>query len=148
MLIVLVIHAKSHSFSFSYSGSMNHSTATNQFSFLNVIPMSFILTSSKSSVRRVQSSTLIILLGLLLSGDIQLNPGPASNTFNVCTLNIRSLLNPMKYTAIFDLAHLVMLTCLPSQKPGLPLLPHLLNYAMQPLPASLWLAVHVQHLLI
>jgi exonuclease III len=72
---------------------------------LNVIPMSFILTSSKSSVRRVQSSTLIILLGLLLSGDIQLNPGPASNTFNVCTLNIRSLLNPMKYTAIFDLAH-------------------------------------------
>ena len=103
LFIVLIIHAKSHSFSSSYSGSMNHSTATNQFSCLNAIPLSFILTSSKSSVRRVQSSMPIILLGLL-SGDIQLNPGPASNTFNVCTLNIRSLLNPMRYTAIFDLA--------------------------------------------
>jgi len=30
--------------------------------------------------------------------------GPVSPTFNVCTLNIRSLLNPLKYTAISDLA--------------------------------------------
>jgi exonuclease III len=66
--------------------------------------MSFFLTSSKTSIRHVQSSSLIILLGLLLSGDIQLNPGPVSGTFNVCTLNIRSLLNPMKYTALSDLA--------------------------------------------
>ena len=29
---------------------------------------------------------------------------PCTNTFNVCTLNIRSLLNPLKFTAISDLA--------------------------------------------
>ena len=104
LFIILLIQAKSHSLSSSYSSSLNQNTSTGQFGFLNVIPMSFILTSSKSSLRRAQSSTLIILLGLLLSGDIQLNPGPVSNTFNVCTLNIRSLLNPMNFTAIFDLA--------------------------------------------
>ena len=71
---------------------------------LNVIPLSFWLTSSKSSIRHIQSSSFVILLGLLLSGDIHLNPGPISPTFNVCTLNIRSLLNPLKYTAIADLA--------------------------------------------
>jgi exonuclease III len=38
----------------------------------------------------------------MLCGDIQLNPGPC--TFNVCTLNVRSLLNPLKFTAISDLA--------------------------------------------
>jgi len=47
---------------------------------------------------------LVILLSLFLSGDIHLNPGPTSSTFNICTLNIRSFLNPLKYTAISDLA--------------------------------------------
>ena len=45
-----------------------------------------------------------IILILLLSGDIELNPGPVSNCFNLCTLNIRSLLKPQHYTAISDLA--------------------------------------------
>ena len=75
-----------------------------QFGMLNIIPLSFWLSSSKPSIRHIQSSSFIILLGLLLSGDIHLNPGPTSTTFNLCTLNIRSLLNPLKYTAIADLA--------------------------------------------
>jgi len=104
LFIILLIHAKSHSFSFSHSSSLNQNTATNQFGFLDVIPMSFILTSFKSSTRHIQSTSFVILLGLLLSGDIQLNPGPTSYTFNTCTLKICSLLNPLKYTAISDLA--------------------------------------------
>jgi len=60
--------------------------------------------SSKSSIRHIQSSSFVIPLGLLLSGDIQLNPVPTPSTFNIglCTLNIRSLLKPI--TAISDLA--------------------------------------------
>jgi len=66
--------------------------------------LSFFITSSKSCIRHIQLSSFVIILGLLLSGDIQHNPGPTSSTFNICTLNIRSLLNPLKYTAISDLA--------------------------------------------
>jgi len=47
---------------------------------------------------------LALVILVLLCGDIHINPGPCSNTFQVCTLNIRSLLNPVKYTAIADLA--------------------------------------------
>jgi len=50
-------------------------------------------------------ASLSCLMLILLSGDIQLNPGPVSNTFNVCSLNIRSLINPTHYTAIADLAY-------------------------------------------
>ena len=43
---------------------------------------------------------------ILLSGDIQSNPGPVSNVsfLNMCTLNIRSFTHPLHYTAIADLA--------------------------------------------
>jgi exonuclease III len=41
---------------------------------------------------------------ILLSGDVHMNPGPASAKFNMCTLNIRSLTNPIHYTALSDLA--------------------------------------------
>jgi len=103
-VIMLLIHAKSHSFFFSQSSSLNQSTGTNQFGFLNVIPMPFNLTPFKSPKRHLQSYSFVILLGLLLSGDIQLNPGPTSFTFNICTLNIHFLLYPLGHTAIFDLA--------------------------------------------
>ena len=42
---------------------------------------------------------------LLFCGDIHLNPGPVSNSFSVCTLNIRSLVNPVHYTALADFAN-------------------------------------------
>jgi len=46
------------------------------------------------------------LLLILLSGDIQPNPGPVSrvSSLNMCTLNIRSFTNHLHYTAIADLA--------------------------------------------
>jgi len=77
-------------------------TATAQFSMLKVIPISFFFTSSRSKTQKVVSCSLLALL--LLCDDIHFNPGSGSNTFQVCTLNICSLLNPLKYTSIADLA--------------------------------------------
>ena len=52
------------------------------------------------------AGNLAISILILLSRDIQPNPGPASSStvLNVCTLNIRSLTNPRHYTALADLA--------------------------------------------
>jgi len=49
---------------------------------------------------------IFISLLILLSGDIQSNPGPVSrvSSLNKCTLSIRSFNNPLHYTAIADLA--------------------------------------------
>ena len=77
-------------------------TASAQFGSFNVISISYFFTSPRSNIHKVKSCFLIIFL--ILCGDIQLNPGPSTNTFNVCTLNICSLLNPLKFTAISDLA--------------------------------------------
>ena len=106
LFIFLVSSAKLNSPASSpMSYCFQRATATAQFGMLNVIPMSFWLSSRKSPSPHIQTtSSFVIFLGLLLSGDIELNPGPISTTFNVCTLNIRSLLNPRKYTAISDLA--------------------------------------------
>ena len=41
---------------------------------------------------------------LLLSGDIELNPGPSN--FTVCTLNTRSILHPLHSAALSDLVDL------------------------------------------
>jgi len=104
LFIILLAAAKFHLSSSPLSNSSDSATVTTQFGLLNVVPLSFFITSFKSSIRHIQSSSFVILLGLLLSGDNQLNPGPTSSTFNICTLNIRSPLNPLKYTAISDLA--------------------------------------------
>jgi len=103
LFIILLPAEKCHLSSSPPSNSSDSATAITQFSLLNVVPLSFFITSSKSTIRHIQSSSFVILLGLLFSGDIQLNPGPTSSTFNICTLNIRSLLNLLKYTAIADL---------------------------------------------
>jgi hypothetical protein len=52
---------------------------------------------------------------LLLSGDIEPNPGPTSCTFNFYTLNIKSLTNHVHYTALLYIAethriHIFVLT--------------------------------------
>ena len=50
---------------------------------------------------------------LLLSGDIEPNPGPTSCTFNVCTLYILSLTNRVHYTVLSSIAenhHIHMFT--------------------------------------
>jgi len=78
-------------FLFVYIGCRQHHTIYTQVTHLHLhLP-----------IRRIPSTSLVVLL---LSGDIQPNFGPVSTAFNVCTLNIRSFLNPLKYTAISDLA--------------------------------------------
>ena len=47
------------------------------------------------------SAVSFLLLFVLLSGDIELNPGPSA--FTLCTLNIRSILHPLHSTALSDL---------------------------------------------
>ena len=79
-------------------------TATTHFKSLNSIPLSFILSSSRTQFRHTSNIFLSILI--LLSGDIQSNPGPISthSRLNMRTLNIRSLTNPLHFTALADLA--------------------------------------------
>ena len=102
LLILLLSATKLHSNSPRISLNASNETATAQFSCLNVVSISFFFTSPKSKNHMVKPCTLTLLL--ILCGDIQLNPGPCTKTFNVCTLNVRSLLNPLKFTAIHDLA--------------------------------------------
>jgi hypothetical protein len=73
-------------------------TATHQFSNLNTISISFFLTSPRPRFCPTQHMFLFTLI--LLSGDVHMNPGPVSAKFNLCTLNIRSLTNPVHYTAL------------------------------------------------
>ena len=82
--------------------SVTNQTATTQFKSLNTIPLSFILSSSRTQFRHTSNIFLSILI--LLSGDIQSNPGPISthSRLNVRTLNIRSLTNPLHYTALAE----------------------------------------------
>ena len=105
LFIILIIHAKPHSFSSSYSSSLNQSTSTGQFGFLNVIPIchSFSLHQSRPFVVLSPRRLLFYWVSFSLETSNSTH-GPVSNNFNVCTLNIRPLLNPMKFTATFDLA--------------------------------------------
>jgi exonuclease III len=68
------------------------------------IPISFILSSPR--IRFCHTGNIFLSILILLSGDIQSNPGPISShsRLNMCTLNIRSLTNPLHYTALADLA--------------------------------------------
>ena len=58
----------------------------------------FLLFAPQRAFRFLSPSVLAFLL---LSGDIELNPGPV--TFTVCTLNIRSILHPLHSAALSDL---------------------------------------------
>ena len=83
---------------------INNATATRQHGHLNTVPFAFFLTSTQ---KRLFPKSYTLLFLILLSGDIATNPGPPtldSPTFTLCTLNIRSLLNSLHYTAISDLA--------------------------------------------
>ena len=87
-----------------WSQPFTYQTATTQFDSLNTIPISFILSSPVTRLRHTNNIFISILI--LLSGDIQSNPGPISthSRLNMCTLNIRSLTKPLHYTALADLA--------------------------------------------
>ena len=79
-------------------------TATSQFASLNTIPLAFFITRPRSRMSHTPNILLSILI--LLSGDIQSNPGPTPNlpSLNICIFNIRSFTNPLHYTAVSDLA--------------------------------------------
>ena len=78
-------------------------TATYQFAHLNSIPLTFFFTPPRSRFIWPKN-TLGLLSLILLCGDVELNPGPISGTFNVCTLNIMSLTNAAHYTALACIA--------------------------------------------
>jgi exonuclease III len=79
-------------------------TATGQYSFLNT--PSFLHLLSNSPCHLISKRNLVLYWLILLSGDVESNPGPrpASSIFNVCTFNIRSLTNHLHYTALTSLA--------------------------------------------
>ena len=101
LFCILLFASKFHTTCFTSSfDASSAKTAAAQFSMLNVIPISFFFTSPRYKTNKAISCSIAVLL--LLCGNIHLNPVPGANTFRVCTLNIRSLLNPLKYTAIAD----------------------------------------------
>jgi hypothetical protein len=79
-------------------------TASSQFSSLNTIPVAFFITRPRS--RMSYTRNILVSILILLSGDIQSNPGPIApvSSLNLCILNIRSFTNPLHYTAVSDLA--------------------------------------------
>ena len=77
-----------------------HHTASQQYSYLNRTTFAASLLFTRS--RSVRFRSLFLLLFVLLSGDIELNPGPSA--FTLCTLNIRSILHPLHSAA---LSHLI-----------------------------------------
>ena len=69
--------------------------------FHHHIPIAFLLNMPKSNSKFLNTRlNLFLTLLILLSGDIELNPGP----FSICTYNIRSLTNPLHYTFLSTLA--------------------------------------------
>ena len=88
-------------------------TATVQYSHLNCIPSASFLLTRRQTVRSSVINPRQIFLTLLLSGDIEINPGPCTSKnhtlrssckrFLLYSLNIRSLLNPQNSIALSDL---------------------------------------------
>ena len=72
---------------------------SHHISFDHSIPLAFLLSQPRTRFQHARSNLFLTLL-ILLSGDVELNPGP----FNICTYNIRSLTNPVHYTSLTSLA--------------------------------------------
>jgi len=79
-------------------------TASQQFTRLSTVPLPMITTRGRfhaSSLSRFSNPLIMALV--LLSGDIELNPGPSA-PFMVCTLSIRSILDSAHSIALSDIA--------------------------------------------
>ena len=87
-----------------------HLTACQEFSPASPIASSLFSLLNFSLTLRCHTPCLLLLL--LLSGDIEVNPGPAN--FTICTLNIRSILHPTHSAALSGLisSHNPDLLCL------------------------------------
>ena len=94
----------SSSLAIHHKSEINSPTASSEFASLNSIPVSFFISPPRSRMSHIHNFLVSILI--LLSGDIQSNPGPISSvsSLSMCILNIRSFTNPLHYTAISDLA--------------------------------------------
>ena len=80
-----------------------HATACSQFSFLNSIPRAFSLFLYHP--RLLTSRSLLTFILILLSGDIQPNPGPPQIPATIYSLNIRSLFHQNREAFISDVIH-------------------------------------------
>src|ERR1043165_8573095 len=90
-------------------------TATAQYSHFNSIPSASLLLTRRHMFQSSAKTFRQILFTLLLSGDIETNPGPitgslrhttrsSNKNFLLYSLNIRSLLNPKNSIVLSDLA--------------------------------------------
>jgi len=75
------------------------STACQEFTRLSYTPSALLLTCIRPRISHCYNLPFLALL--ILSGDIELNPGPSN--FCLCTLNIRSILHPLHSAALSDL---------------------------------------------
>ena len=80
------------------SDALPYRTACQEHSCLTHTPSPIFLLLTRPRTPHCRS--FFLLAFLLLSGDVELNPGPTS--FTVCTLNIRSILHPLHSAAISD----------------------------------------------
>jgi len=90
-------------------GTSSAETATAQLSMLNVTPISFFFTSLRSKTQKVVSCSLVVLL---FYGDIHLNPGPGTNIFQVCPVNIHS--SSIHFNSLLLLISLSLITLITS----------------------------------
>jgi len=84
---------------------IHNAPVTYQFAYLNTIsPASLILRRHSFYHLGYQFHRNSLCYLILLSGDIETNPGPTPAYFNICTLNIQSLTDTVHFTAVADLA--------------------------------------------
>jgi len=76
-----------------------HITACQEFAHLSWTPTLFSIISFRS--RSLRSRNPFLCAFFLLYGDVEPNPGPTN--FTLCTLNIRSILQPLHSAALCDL---------------------------------------------
>src|SRR5664279_2617019 len=84
--------------------STHDALATSQFAYLNTIPSASLIIGRRTFYHLGYLCTNSICCLILLSGDIETNPGPTPACFNICKLNIQSLTDAINSTAVADLA--------------------------------------------
>ena len=112
-LIVCSLLYRPPSPSFTHSSRthvLRRHTTCQQYSHQTRSPPAFCILRTRPHA--LCSCNPLLLALLVLSGDIESNPGPSN--FSVCTLNIRSVLNPLHSAALSDLSdsHQPHLFCL------------------------------------
>ena len=92
-----LLHSSTSSSHAHHSDALPYHTACQEHSYLTRTPSPFFLLLTHPRTLHCRS---FFLLAFLVSGDVELKPGPTS--FTVCTLNIPSILHPLHSAAISD----------------------------------------------